>query len=120
MKHEIWWDQENYCGRIRLVGDLAADEATQLAQAMAPLVEGKSPRQLLLDHSASPNAVPRDTREAVQLGIKGLYFDKMAVFGLSNFNRVAGKIVVALSGSQDNSRFFKTEAEAIAWLRESR
>lgn len=43
------------------------------------------------------------------------YANKVACFGGPEVGRVAGEMVVALSG-RDNIQFFKTKEEALAWM----
>ncbi len=46
------------------------------------------------------------------------YARKVACFGGPDIGRIAGEMVVALSG-RDNIQFFKTKEEALPWLLES-
>ena len=119
MKHEVWWDEENSCARMKLVGEFAAEDASRIHEQVAAMFEARSRRRILIDHRLSPNPPGRESRAVLQDRVGKLEVEKIAFYGLTNLNRVVAKIVVAVIRKKDSTRFFKTEAEAIIWIRES-
>lgn len=116
MKHEIWWDEENSCVRMKLVGEFEPNDARWANDQITAMFEARSRRCLLIDHRLSPAPVGRESRAVLEEHVSKLEIEKMGFFGVTHLNRVVAKIVVAVSGQTQSTKFFKTEAEAIAWI----
>jgi len=116
MDHEVSWDDDNGCVRLTLRGQIEAEHARALMAAAEQLFEGKTRRLLLIDHRQSPQALPPETREVFQT--RSYPLEKLSFFGMGHITRIAARIAVAIAGHSDHSRFFETEAEALAWLHE--
>ncbi|MCA9716725.1 MAG: STAS/SEC14 domain-containing protein [Myxococcales bacterium] len=114
MKHEVSWDAEHGCVRFTVHGPLVVDEARAMTEELERILEGKPRRHLLVDHRGSPGALPVETRRFFQTDAPQL--DKLAFFGMSNLNRIAARIAVSITGQAGHTNFFKTEADALAWL----
>lgn len=114
---------------LRLVGDLSDERLSELTQAIETdqgtlkeqfRLQGKGLR-ILFDLSQfsgvySAKAVSEMARFAK--GNTGVV-QKTACFGGPKAVKMAAEVVVALSG-RDNIKFFSTEVEAEAWLRDDK
>jgi hypothetical protein len=57
-------------------------------------------------------------RQAGGRALKGLPYNKIAIFGLNTFMRHVANLVITASNKQSRVKQFKDEASAIAWLTE--
>jgi hypothetical protein len=104
---------------IKLTGDLAESDVQTIHEKMHQLSEGLDKVYLLVDLSGLKN-IPPKAREAIGKVPRERTYDKLAVFGASARVRVLGTLILKLLPVIKKSRFFKTEAEARAWLDESK
>ena len=117
MKHEITWDEANGCVRLKLVGEFAVDEAKFVTDRMEVLFADRKPRLFIVDHTLSPDPVGAETRALLERRAVDLRIDRFAFFGMTNLNRMIARIIMSVAGRSETTWFFKTEAEALAWLR---
>ena len=118
MKHELFWDEDNYCARMKLVGKFSPDEAAEMMDAIRVLLSDKHPRNLLVDHTHSTGSLSAETRKTLEEKGRLVGHDKHAFYGMNGLNRMVAKIIVAIIGKASDTRFFKTEEDALAWLKE--
>jgi hypothetical protein len=118
MKHGLWWDEDNGCARLDLVGEFTPEEATQAMSDIVEMLQGQGRRLLVVDHTHSPRAVSRETRAALEESAARVDHDKLAFFGMTNLNRIVARVIIAMIGKSSHTRFFKTEDEALAWIHE--
>ena len=116
MKHECFWDAAHACARLRIVGELTPAQAEVLMDQLEALYVGKSKKLMLVDHTQSPQAVGRETREVLERRGEAINYDRTGFYGMTNLNRVVARIIVSLLGRSDRTGFFADEAEAVAWL----
>lgn len=119
MEHAVWWDEDNGCVRIRVVGELLPEHAETNMEQAAVLLTSRAPRLLVIDYSQSPGVVSSATREVLERRGEAIDYDRLAFYGMGNFNRIVARIIIALLGRAHKTGFFATEAEALTWLREN-
>ncbi len=113
MGHEVWFDDSSGVAHIATRGALTPANIREMFEALDALL-ANAPRRLVLvelGDSPPPNKEVRDvlTHEAPP-------FDKFAFVGATAPVRMIGKMIMALFGKTDKTRFVATEQEALAWL----
>ncbi|MBN2378574.1 hypothetical protein JXM67_02070 [candidate division WOR-3 bacterium] len=73
--------------------------------------------KILMDLSGLEN-IPPKSREIFRLEGSRYPISKMSIFGASTKIRIMGGLLLKLSSSVDESKFFDTEEDARVWLRE--
>ncbi len=119
VRHTIRYEKENNLVRIVHYDIITFQDATEMLAAVEKLLEGKTPR-LLLDDSSNVTALKMDkeTREVFKQVGSRIKLDKNAVFGADPMTRMMSKIIFTVAGQAKSTKFFKTEEEAVKWLRE--
>lgn len=119
LRHKIFYDEE--CGAAHIVhfDQVNADDARQIIDAVAQLLEGKPHRYMMDDISrVSMAKIDKETRKEFAKAGDKIQLEKIAMVGADPMTRMMSKVVVTLSGDAKRSKFFKTEAEAVAWFKE--
>jgi hypothetical protein len=60
----------------------------------------------------------KETRKEFSKAQETARLDKIAMFGANPMTRMTAKVVEVVTGNAGRSKFFKTEAQALAWLKE--
>ncbi|MBN2378569.1 STAS/SEC14 domain-containing protein [candidate division WOR-3 bacterium] len=102
---------------VTLEGVLKAEEVRKMFQKWATFVDPSKRVKVLVDFTTLKE-IPPDTREALKEGGRKFQMSKVASFGASTKLRVLAGLVLKMIPQVDKSAFFKTEAEARAWLAE--
>jgi hypothetical protein len=118
VRHRAYYDEENGVARIVHYDVIYADDARQLVDTLKTLLEGKSPK-LLLDDSTrvSASKMDKETRKIFMGAGDAVELDRVAVFGADPMTRMMSKIVFTVAGKIDSTKYFKTEEEALRWLK---
>jgi hypothetical protein len=117
MKHELYYDGEKQVIVLRIKGEFKIDEARETLRMMEDLTGGMDSILVLTDMSEAPARLDRDVRELMKDITKKINIAKTALVMTNPAVRMVSKIVVSAMGNSDNSGFFKTEEEAMAWLK---
>ncbi|MBD3286603.1 hypothetical protein GF338_09735 [candidate division WOR-3 bacterium] len=118
LRHEVYYDDENGVARIVHYDLIYADDAREFLKILEVLYTDKSPK-LLLDDSSRVSAAKMDkeTRQIFMGAGEKLGIDKVAVFGADPMTRMMSKIIFTIAGKIDSTKYFKTEDEALKWLK---
>jgi len=118
MKHRVDYDEKQGVLYIRVVKDVSPEEFLEVNKLIMSMPEEKR-RRILID--ASDAVIPkwnRRMREAVFGGASATPPNtRTAVIGLSPALRVFSKAIINVAGKYSETKFFKTEEEALAWLK---
>jgi hypothetical protein len=120
MNHKVYCDETQNILYIRFVGKVDASGYRKVAEQINALPVEKR-LQLIVDLSdAAAPFWDRKTRQVLADGTVQSDKSRMAVFGASPAIRVIAKMMLIALGQRDRTRFFKTEAQALAWLKEEK
>ncbi len=103
--------------RITIVGELDEEAQTSINDAgyeLMNMVEGKM--HALIDLNRAGKTSPGARKRQVEIS-EYEKTEKVALFGLHPVARVIASFFMGISQNQ-NMRFFKTEEEALTWLKE--
>lgn len=121
MKHRLDYDERLGVLFVRVVKDVSPDEFLEVNRKITSMLEEKR-RRILID--ASDAVIPRWNRQMREAILKGTSVTspntRTAVIGLSPALRVFSKAIINVAGKYSETKFFKTEDEALAWLKEER
>ncbi|MBD3285312.1 hypothetical protein GF338_03145 [candidate division WOR-3 bacterium] len=117
MKHKVFYNPEVNSAVLHIVGDFSREDAEKTIESLNKIFRDNPETNLLADFSQSLNAsLDKDTRKLIQENGGNLRFNKAALVGVSPMTRMIAKIVLVVIGKINESRFFKTEEEALKWL----
>jgi len=118
LKHSIQYDSNSRTIILKIVGNFTVEDADEVIVKVNQLTGNNPESNVLADFTQSPNLViDRETRRMIQNAALKYMFQKVAFVGVSPVTRMIAKVIIAVLGKIKESRFFKTEAEAIAWLK---
>lgn len=119
LTHEVYRDTQGIvCSHIR--GPISPEQARTVGRQIVEALEGQRPRLILVDQTQAAIVTSRETRQVSQSMVSQMNWDRCALYGLSNMNRMIMRVILRLTGMADRTQFFATEAEARAWLLEPR
>ncbi|MBD3285310.1 hypothetical protein GF338_03135 [candidate division WOR-3 bacterium] len=76
-------------------------------------------RLVLVDmsHDKDPSSMSKEARKAYAEHTEIIKPEKVAMVGANPVARMVAKIALSIMGRSDITKFFKTEDEALAWLK---
>lgn len=119
MKHELFYDDKLDVLRMNFHGLFKKEDSEEFYESIQLLLKGKRRRFLLCNFEDGGFQVPRDKeyREFLTSFYSELGLEKIAVFNLSPPLRMLSKVIISSTGAK-NVKIFRTEEEAVAWLKE--
>ncbi len=118
MKYKVWFDEEIGAVCFKQMEPLTVEDVHVVVPQMLELVKGKSHRYVFVDLSeATTGIVDREARKAFSELADPRNFERIAVYGASPSIRMLAKIILAVNGVSNVTKFFKTEEEAREWLK---
>jgi hypothetical protein len=116
--YKMWFDAEQGVLYVKTFKTIDAGEIHQLIPQVDKSLEGKPRRYIIGDLSENPtDPLTKEARQAFKQYANSINYDRIAVIGVNPFTRMVVKIGVKIVGQSDKTRFFKTEAQALAWLK---
>ena len=117
---KIWYDSNLDTLRIKNYYPLTKEDVSKLLPLANKMLEDKKHRCFLVDLSEVPleKMIDKESRQAIRGYGDNKDFDKIAVFGASPIARMIAKVMISVAGSSGSTRFFKSEDEAVGWIRE--
>jgi len=117
--YRVWFNDDKNVVYFKLYRPLTVEEVYEVQPMVQGLVKNLERRLVLIDLTeGSTDMVGREARQAFRETANPKDFDKIAVFGASAAVRMLAKVVIAITGVSKISQFFKTEEEALTWLKE--
>jgi hypothetical protein len=104
---------------MTLQGTLDPDETAAAFEKWAKHYGTEKKVKVLVDFSTLED-IPPKTREVLKEGGRKFQISKVSSFGASAKMRVMAGLVLKMVPQVDKSAFFKTEAEARAWLEDKK
>jgi len=117
MKHKVYYDEENKVMVLRVIGEYTLEDAEETTRVMEKITEEKGIQSLMADLTQTPPKLDKKVREMMREQAERYDLGKMALVITNPAVRMIGKIVISTMGSGDTTRFFKTDEEALAWLK---
>ncbi len=118
MKHEAYVDDANKVMVMRIKGDLTLDDAKKCLQTLVDRMGDGDPYPMLVDLSDAVPRLDRDVRGYLKEEGKNRKISKQAFIVTNPAVRMISKIMIATQSWAESVKFFKTDAEALAWLKE--
>jgi len=120
MDHELKYDEENEVVVLSSNANLKLIDIEPLSDNLKILLDGKRYRQLISIISDVYVVENRETREALADALSKLNLSEVAFVGGSAYNRIMAKVLIKTGIVKLNGDFFKTNEEAIKWLKSKR
>lgn len=117
MKHEFYFDEEKNIVVFRTKGGFNYEEGVEAVEMLEKMVKGKEDIRVLCDTRDFPAKLDKSVRRLMEDLPKRFKISKMAMIATNPAVRMIGKIVVATMGKDFSAGFFKTEEEALHWLK---
>jgi hypothetical protein len=118
MKYEIKCLEDQGVVRIRTFDTLTSEDVHRLMPELAEAFKDKEHKLLFADltQNVTGGMLDKGARRAIKELSDIVEFDKVGVIGVTQVARMFVKIALSLVRNQ-TARFFKTEEEAMAWLK---
>lgn len=120
MKHKIWYDQDNEVLRQQVIGEYSSQEARESGAEYSNGLEEKPYRHLIVDLSQAGKMQDRQTRKITNESLENADISAVAFVGATAATRMIAKVLMKLGSSRIATDFFKTDEEALAWLKNQR
>lgn len=118
MNYMIWYDEDEGVLYLKTYTLLTVKEIEEILPLMAEHFKDRSHRYILADMTDNHSGfVDREARRLLKERANQIIFDKMAVIGAGPATRMITKVALNVLGKTDQTRFHKTEKEALAWLK---
>ncbi|MBN2379296.1 STAS/SEC14 domain-containing protein [candidate division WOR-3 bacterium] len=119
MKYEIRLDKEHGLLRLIIFESIDKENVDEMMPAMARELDTMTRRLVLVDMSNDKNStsMTKRARKAYKEHAAAINTDKVAMVGASPITRMFAKIALGVMGKSEQTRFFKTEEDALAWLK---
>jgi hypothetical protein len=117
MKSKVFLGKDGII-RVISIGDQTAEEMIEVRKAVLELgkkVPGKI--RVLNDLTRMGKTLPGSRVEVVK-SIKLEEVGKVGIFGANPLNRIIASFIIRASGMGEKVKYFKTEADALKWLKE--
>ncbi|MBN2381021.1 STAS/SEC14 domain-containing protein [candidate division WOR-3 bacterium] len=117
--YKLWFDYKRKVLCFKQYNPLTVKDVYEVQPLAHKMVEGSRHHLVLVDLTEGPtNMVDKEARRAFRETANPKDYDKVAIFGASAATRMLAKVVLAITGVSKIAQFFKTEQEAIEWLKE--
>ena len=123
MINEVWIDEENQELRQRLIDDAILTEAPEYFAEVKRLMDTLPRRYAIvdMDQADARKILNREAREHIVKYSTPVDYEKLAYINFSHSLRMIAKVINRLAANryEDETEigFFKTEEEAVAWLK---
>ena len=112
----MWADENNYI-RIELLADLTKKDVTQLEKDVLNISQTVKGEKNILFNIGKSQTTDFEGRKLYSEIARMKIWHKIAIFGGSSSARVLAKFFVATVYLPNKVKLFKTEAEALEWLK---
>jgi hypothetical protein len=119
MAHELKMGNDGII-RLSFIGDISKEDVEAYERDLLPYLDAATETSKLniISYSGREGKYSSDARRRFTELNKDLRVGRVAILGGNRFNRVMATIILKATGRQ-NIRFFDTEEEAVAWLKEA-
>jgi hypothetical protein len=123
MINQAWIDEENQVLRQKLIGDTIIEEAPRYFPDVKKLLDKLPARYSIVDMSEADarKILNRNAREHITTYSSKVGYEKVAYVNIAPTLRMIAKILRNIAGrnkdDKNEIRFFKTDEEALSWLK---
>ncbi|MBN2381023.1 hypothetical protein JXM67_14590 [candidate division WOR-3 bacterium] len=119
MDYEVWFDDKTKMVKAKVLRSLTKESAQMLMIEIENKLVEMNTRQGIMDLTEAEAIanIPKEVREVYKEHALKLPLDRAAILVNSPILRMAARVVLAALGKTNNTKFFKTEVEALAWLK---
>lgn len=117
---DMWFDEKNEALHLSFTEVWDENDVPELFKRIRAHFEGRKERNIVGDLShAAPQSYSRQMRKMVAEEAAALSLDKVAILGANNVLRMMAKILLAVIGNKwsAETKFFDSEADALAWIK---
>lgn len=120
--YEIWYDEDAGAIHLKVINMLTAQDVHEIMPASVKMFEKMERKYVIVDTSPEPSGMLEKTaRRAFREYMESMkVVEKLAVYGAKPVPRMMARAAAAALGKLKVTRFFKTETEALAWLKEKK
>lgn len=117
--YEIWYDEKRGVLYLKTFHTMTEKDVREIMAFRETKLKDIEFEYVLADLSEAAAELPtKEDRKVFKKYLATLTYKKIAVLGANPAVRMLAKIALALISKSRVTRFFKTEAEALAWLKE--
>jgi len=115
MNHEMYFDDKIGVLVMRIKGDFNFDDAIKSTEFIDKIEKEKGSYDVLVDLCQASPKLDKEVRQMLRKQAQRTAVGKFAMIVTNPVLRIFGKIATS---TMKNSKFFKTQDEALAWLEE--
>ncbi|TKJ43708.1 hypothetical protein CEE36_03205 [candidate division TA06 bacterium B3_TA06] len=120
-KYKIWFDEENEVMRAVLYQALDSEGTSGFFHFVKDNFEPELHRYFFIELAEESQTLhDKQTRKTIRETINLVNWGKIAIHGANPTLRMLGKIVFTAIGRGRDLKFFDTEEEALAWLKDEK
>jgi hypothetical protein len=119
-EYKIWWDDKNKVARVYVTGELHEALTYEIREQAKQFIEergGSMDWLVIVENFTYPMTASSRERKGIAEAIKFLAVGKIAMVGISGAIKALLTFILKAAG-HNNIKFFKTEEEALKWLKE--
>jgi len=123
MKSDAWFDDKEGIVRMKIVGKISNSEYREVNRKLIDTISAeKRMRQIVDLTEAEAMNIDRKTRKEIaeEMYASEVEGTKLAIIGASPMTRMLTKVILAMRKLKSETRFFNSEVEALAWLKEEK
>lgn len=123
MKHEVCFNEEQDVLYVRFIGELEKQGYYEIVNHVSSLPEEKRSRIIVDISAANAQIWDRKVRQMFAEESRKIPGDRIAIIGASPTLRMMAQMIIASAKKTTTGteyKFFKTEEEAIVWLKEKK
>ena len=120
MKHKMWYDTNLEILFLEFTSDYIKTDVPEIEKKIAEMLDGKPYRQMLIRISNVYKVENRETRELSNKALEKAGISEVAFVGGSAANRIIAKVLIKTGAVKTKGEFFKTEEDAINWIKSKR
>jgi len=116
-KYELAYLDEHDVIFLKMLDNLEPDEVRNLMKVMGADFKKTNCRRILCDISHSGVSISKEARRAFRETSGLVDYEKIAMIGGTPPMRMMAKVILAITGTSDKTKFFKVKEEALTWLK---
>lgn len=117
MNNKVYLGKDEFI-YVEIFGDQTYESIHKTAEEIEEVIqEIKKQKAYLLVDLSRMTKQDSGARKAAQEGLNFIHYDKMAIFAAPLFLKNVARFLVLATGKTNVVGFFKTEEEAIRWLK---
>ena len=117
-RYKIWWDDEGKMIRVIVCGVMSGGLTEKMIEDTKKIIEQRGGKiNCLADLSGITKSLA-SSRKVARESMRNLLFNKVALVGVPVLISAIAGFVFRAAGKNETLKFFKTEREALEWLKE--